>query len=289
MQGCPNRASSANGPVAADTAARVVHLAGSPDKLALSFERNTCRMNDRTVGRVVRVLRRRKNLTQRQLADLCGVSQSTVSSLEAGRINGMTLETVRAAFSSLNADASIQIFWREGVIDLLLDERHAELVGQAAKVLRRLGWQVVPEASYSEYGERGSIDLLGWHAQRRALLVVEVKTELVSVEATLRKHDEKVRLGPRIARDRFGWEPAGVAAVVVLPDESTARRRVARHAAVLDEALPARGRAVTRWLKDPVGGFAGIWFLSSMSRDVPERVSVTPSRVPRDRISDSAA
>jgi hypothetical protein len=57
--------------------------------------------------------------------------------------------------------------------------------------------------SYSVYGERGSIDLLAWHPAIRTLLVIEVKTEVSSVEAMLRKHDEKVRLAPRVAAERF--------------------------------------------------------------------------------------
>jgi hypothetical protein len=55
------------------------------------------------------------------------------------------------------------------------------------------------------FGERGSIDLLAWHESSRTLLVIELKTELTSVEETLRRHDSKVRLAPGIARERFGW------------------------------------------------------------------------------------
>jgi hypothetical protein len=38
------------------------------------------------------------------------------------------------------------------------------------------------EASYSIYGERGSIDILAGHATTRSMLVVEVKSELMSIE-----------------------------------------------------------------------------------------------------------
>jgi hypothetical protein len=68
---------------------------------------------------------------------------------------------------------------------------------------------------------------VAWHAPSATLHVVEVKTSLVSVEETLRRHDVKARLAARIVGDRFGWWPRNVARLLVLPDESTARRRVA--------------------------------------------------------------
>jgi transcriptional regulator with XRE-family HTH domain len=246
-------------------------------------------VKDRTVGRVVRALRHRKRLTQWQLGEACGVSQGTISNLEGGHIDRMSVRAVRAALSRLDADLSLQVFWRYGVVDLLLDERHLVLVGVTSNILRRHGWDVVPEISYSEYGERGSIDLVALQTARRVLLIVEVKTELVSIEATLRKLDEKVRLGPTIVRDRFGWQLALVGRVLVLPEESTARRRVARHEAVLDQALPQRGRAFISWLRSPVRPLAAIWFASpTTGRDHKRRV-VTRSVIGRGEIGQSDA
>ena len=99
-----------------------------------------------------------------------------------------------------------------------------------------------------------------------------------SLEATLRKLDEKARLAPRVARERLGWQASSVGCVLVLLDESTARRRVARHAVVLDQALPARGRAVSRWIRQPAGSLAGIWFLSDTTSGNWARVSVSQMR-----------
>ena len=77
-----------------------------------------------------------------------------------------------------------------------------------SSVLRRLGWDVIPELTYSIYGERGSIDLFGSRADRLAVVVEEVKSDLTRVEETLRKLDEKVRLvTERIGRERLGWAP----------------------------------------------------------------------------------
>jgi len=61
--------------------------------------------------------------------------------------------------------------------------RHAFLAESVVDALRRDSpeWQVFPEVSFSIWGERGVIDLLAWHPGRRALLVIELKTELVDV------------------------------------------------------------------------------------------------------------
>jgi len=121
---------------------------------------------------------------------------------------------------------------------------------------------VVPEVSYSEFGERGSIDLLGWHPEPRTLLVIELKTELTSIEETVRRHDAKARLGARIAHDRFGWRASSVARLLVLPDERTPRRQVERFAYVLGRAYPIRGRDLRAWLTAPADPVSGLLFLT---------------------------
>lgn len=219
-------------------------------------------MQDATVGRVIRLLRRKKGWRQQDLADRAGVSQGMVSLMERGRIDRVSVRAVRAVLGPLDANAFLDVRWIHGILDRLLDEDHAALSGAVAAQLAAWGWEVNPEVWYSVFGERGSIDLLAWHAPSRTLLIIEIKTELVSVEATLRKHDEKVRLGPRIAAERFGWRALAVGAVVVLPSDRTERRRVDRHAAVLVRALPARGLALRRWLQRPMGTIAGLWFVT---------------------------
>ena len=103
--------------------------------------------------------------------------------------------------------------------------------------------------------------------------MVEVKTDLTSVEATLRKHDEKVRLSPAIVRERFGWVPWTVARLLVLPSASTPRRRVAALAEILDRVYPLREDTLREWLHRPVGRGDGILFAG-----LRRRPSTTPSR-----------
>jgi hypothetical protein len=177
----------------------------------------------------------------------------------------------------------------------LVDARHGALVGAAASRLRGLGWEVLPEVSYSEFGERGSIDLLGWRTDERAVVVEEVKSDLTRTEETLRKLDEKTRLvGTKLAYDRLGWRPRAVGRVLVLPDTDRARRQVRANAVVFDAALPARGSEVRGWLRDPVGPIAGVLFVADITPDGTNvarpgtqrvRVAVRPRRC-REQRSD---
>lgn len=203
--------------------------------------------------------------------------------MERGRLEGTPLRSIRAVLEPLEASGWLDLRWRGGLLDRLLDERHASLVGTVVRDLAGWGWEVVPEVSYSVFGERGSIDILGWHARSHSLVVVEAKTELVSIEATLRKHDEKLRLAPKVAAERFGWRSRVVGGVIALASDRTQRRRVDRHAAVLDRALPVRGPEVRAWLRRPSGQMAGLWFVTPTNPGSGHGARDTPWRVRRAR------
>jgi transcriptional regulator with XRE-family HTH domain len=175
------------------------------------------------VGRFIRRCRSGLGWRQVGLAARAAVSQQEVSLVERGHFDGVPLRILRGIARQLDASLELDVRWRGGGLDRLLDEGHAALVGGASDLLRAYSWETRIEVTYAEYGERGSIDILAWHAASRILLVVEVKTELTSVEATLRKHDEKARLAPRVAAKREGWAPGVVARLLVLPDTSTSR------------------------------------------------------------------
>jgi transcriptional regulator with XRE-family HTH domain len=218
-------------------------------------------MDPGRIGATLRALRRRRGLSQRRLGELAGLSQSTVSRAERRHLGSLSVDALERLFGVLDARIRIEIDWRGGAADRLLDQRHAELMAALANEFAKAGWKTIPEVTYAHFGERGSIDLLGVHDATRSVAVAEVKSQLNSLEETLRRHDVKVRLAPGIVRDRVGWSPRHVSRILVLPEDRTARRRVAAHSAVLEAALPARGHAIRAWLRHPVGSLAGIWFL----------------------------
>lgn len=94
------------------------------------------------------------------------------------------VEKLRRHSRALDAEVVVVIRWRGGEIDRLMDEGHASVVGWVMALLAGLGWETAAEVTFAVRGERGSIDVLAWHAASRTLLVVEVKTELTSLEET---------------------------------------------------------------------------------------------------------
>jgi hypothetical protein len=207
------------------------------------------------------------------------VSRSLVAAFEARRIDSTSVGTLRAIAAALDATFAIEIRWRGGALDRLLDERHAHVASAVIGILRATAWLTQPEVSYAHYAERGSIDILAWHPATRTLLVIEVKSQLVSVEETLRKLDEKVRLGPGVAAERFGWRPTATGRVLVLPGSSTNHRHVRAHEPVFEAALPARTDHVRGWLRSPRGSLAGILFVSDVTGADVKSGPATPHRV----------
>ena len=244
-------------------------------------------MDDQRIGRTVRALRRRLGWRQRDLGERSGVSQSTVSLIERGRLQHVGLQTLRRILAAMDASASLTVHWRAGALERLLDEDHAALVARVSEVLRRLSWVVEVEVTYSEFGERGSFDVLAFHPSTRVLLVIEVKTDLASAEAALRKLDEKVRLAPKVARERLAWPAATVTRLLVMDDQSTLRRRVARHGALFAHAFPMRNVAIRRWLAAPKPSRGGLWFMSASDRGrgIRRQIGRARVRLPRSRSS----
>jgi hypothetical protein len=193
----------------------------------------------------------------------------------------MRLGTQRRIARALGLDLEVNLRGLGAEPDRVLDEGHAALLGTGKKWLDGLGWNTLPEVTYSEFGERGSIDLLAWHRPTGTLLVVEIKTELVSIEATLRKLDEKTRLAAGIAARRFEWSAKAVARLLVLPDERVERRRVAAHSAVLDGAFPLRSYAARAWCRSPSGSVAALIFVSDGRGRGAPRTSRRVARIRR--------
>lgn len=220
-------------------------------------------MDDVRVGRLLRALRLRRGLRQVDVAVAAEVGQSTISLVERGHLDRLALRTVRTIFAVVDARFDGVVSWRGGATDRLIDERHSLVVGEIAAILRAEQWTVELEVTYAIFGERGSIDLLAFHSETGTLLVIEVKTEITSVEETIRRHDAKTRLAASIAKTRFGWRSrSGANRLLVVLDTSANRRRIARHERTLRVAYPSGGREVRRWLRRPAVSFAGLLFLS---------------------------
>jgi len=229
----------------------------------------------------VRALRRRLGWRQSDVAARAGCAQATVSETERGHLPSVPI--LRRILAALDAHLVVEVRWRAGELDRLLDADHAALAALVAKLLGAAGWEVRVEVTYNEFGERGSIDLLAFMPATGTLLVVEIKTDIAAVEQTLRKLDEKVRLSRDIAGERFGWQVRHVGWLLVMPESSTLRRKVAAHEALFEKAFPTRGAAVRSWIKRPAGAIAGLWFLSGIAQGSGIRGAGGRTRVRRPK------
>ncbi len=173
----------------------------------------------------------------------------------------MRVGTIRSVARALGASVDLAPRWRGPELDRLLDAAHAALVEAAVKELRRLGWTVVVEWSFNHFGDRGSVDVLAWRDDRRALLVSEVKSIVVDTLEIHAGMDRKVRVARLLLPKERGWHPLVVARVQILPASSTSYDVLRRHGATFGAALAARTTDVRRWLADPQGDLAGIWFV----------------------------
>ncbi len=231
---------------------------------------------------MVQDLRVSRGLRQEDVAARAGVSRETISRVERGRADGMTVGTLRAISRALGMPSMVTLGWRSPEIDRIRDRLHAAMVEEVVSLLGPLGWDTKPEHSFSHYGERGSVDVLAWHAASDALLVVEAKTRLWDIQDLLSTMDRKRRLLPGLVAREFGWKARWVGAVLVLPELSTHRHVVGRHSATFGAALPDRQLAVRAWLDEPTRDLRGIWFLPiSHQHDIGQRSRRRRARVKR--------
>jgi transcriptional regulator with XRE-family HTH domain len=212
------------------------------------------------LGHSFRALRLNKRWRQIDLGEKVGISASVISRIELGRVDRVSIGTLRKVGEALDASLEVRLRWNGEGLDRLLDQAHAGLVEQLVQRLRADGWEADVEVSFSIRGERGSIDVLGYHEASGIVLVTEVKSVVPDSQATLAGVDRKARLAPDVARAR-GWTCRGVARLLIVGDSSTSRRRIDALGATYRAAFPVTGVAVRRWLRRPDGPMAGLLFL----------------------------
>ena len=242
-------------------------------------------MDGVAVGQALRRVRLKRNERQQDVAERAGISRATFSIIERGHLDQVSVGTLRRACEALEVKLDFVVRWRGGDLDRLVHGRHAAMGALLVRRLTGVGWEIVPEASFNHFGERGVIDILAWHPARRALLIVELKTELVDANELLGTMDRRLRLARQIAEGR-GWPaPDTVSAWVVFADSAMNRRRVQALDPLLRSAFPDDGHAARRWGLDPDRRQLALFFLSN-SRETSAMQHLAPrKRVRRSRPS----
>lgn len=231
------------------------------------------------LGAAIRAVRVRLRRRQLDVARAAGVSISTVSRIERGQLGPIALGTLLGVATALEMRIELVPRWRGGDLDRLLAAGHSAMHEQVARLLGTFpGWLSAPEVTFAVYGERGVIDVLAFHPVRRALLVIELKTQLIDVQALLGQVDRYRRLAGRIGRERR-WAASSVGVWVVMRDTSTNRRRIKAHATVLSAALPDGIVQLRRWLNEPTGAIAAVTFLPDSRGRRGRQESATARRI----------
>ena len=208
-------------------------------------------MDDAALGAAVRALRQRRGWRQADLAARAGVSASLIGLLESSGAERVSVRALRRIARALDLRLGWDAGSRSQELARLRDADHARLGELLARRLEAFGWVLVAEASFNHYGERGRIDILAFNPNTNALLVVELKTVVVDVQATLGGLSVKSRVAPFVARG-FGWRSSNVVPGLVIADTTTNRRRITEHDRLFAR-LGLRGRSALHWLQQPVG------------------------------------
>lgn len=186
-------------------------------------------MRNVALGRLLRMVRIRRGMRQSDVAQLAGISPSVVARQERGVIRSVhTLERHAAA---LDLRLDLRLSGRAGELVRLADEEHAAIVELIAGWLRGEGFVVELEASFSEWGERGRIDLLAYDPRTRLLVIVEVKTLLLDLQELLGSASVRERLASTIA-GRRGWTVDRVVTLLAVADGAVNRSVVRQHPAL---------------------------------------------------------
>lgn len=236
-------------------------------------------------GRVLRMLRLRREWRQSDVAMKAGISSSAVGRHENGVIGLLDTFEKHAAVFGLRVD--MRLVGRAGSLVRLGDEEHARLVEMVAGWFRAQGFLTETEASFSEWGERGRIDLLAFDPVTGTLVIVEVRTQLLDLQDLFGSLNVKERLATTIA-ERRGWK-AGRRVTVLAVANTAANRRVVRdHPSLFADFAVRRltmaglrlGGRLMHWVK--ADGEAGSW-LAGRQRVSRQRASPTHRPLPRRR------
>lgn len=201
----------------------------------------------RFIGTAIRDGRRRLGLSQRDLSNLAGVPQSTISRLESGLPTAVSLARVGRLLDRLECRLEVSV--RPPLVVGGPSERdavHARILRYVERWLRRLRFETAREVPIGADRVRGWLDLLAWRERDRVAVLGEVKGDIDDVGALERQIAWYERDMWTAARE-LGWRPARV---VVLGTALASRRNA--------EVVRAHSDSLRRRFPTPPGDLLAV-------------------------------
>jgi transcriptional regulator with XRE-family HTH domain len=198
----------------------------------------------RQLGRVVRIARTRRHLTQTQLGEAVGLSQSEMSRLELGSGSGAPIRVWLALAAALGLRPRFEL-GRDPQEDAI-DAGHLAIQELLLRYAATTGCSGTFELPIHGSDPARSVDVFVRDDARRRLIVEEAWNSFGDIGAGARSFDRKIAAASELAVALGGERPYAVHGLWVI--RATARNRtiVARYPEVFGRRFPGSSRA---WMR----------------------------------------
>jgi transcriptional regulator with XRE-family HTH domain len=202
------------------------------------------------IGSTIKVTRQSIGWTERELAGRLGTSQGAIQRLEDGTQAHLNVRLATAALDVLGIRVTIDAD-PVGLSDRReqRDSVHARCCGYIARQLQVREWEVRTEVEIGEGRTRGWIDVLAFRRLDRALLVIEVKTEINDVGRLLRSLGWYAR-SCRDAAQSIGWRPRLVVPALIALATVEVDARLIANADLVRHSLPDNADRLAAWIEN---------------------------------------
>jgi transcriptional regulator with XRE-family HTH domain len=179
---------------------------------AEAIQRNRAQLA--ALGAEARTSRVRRRLTQRQLAERAGVSQTTISRLERGQGGGLTLDTWQRVFVALGRRLLVDA--ARDPVEEPRDAGHLAIQELVLKLGRKAGYSGVFELSSKPLDPARSTDVGLRDDRRRWLLLIECWNTIGDIGAATRSTTRKIAEAEAFAVAAGGEQPHRIASCWVV-------------------------------------------------------------------------
>jgi transcriptional regulator with XRE-family HTH domain len=200
------------------------------------------------LGKAVREGRRRRRLTQAQLAARVGLSQATVSRIERGEGDGVPIACWIGVGLALGLTPRFE-FARDP-LETTADAGHLAIQELLLRMGRSTGYAGTFELPITPVGPRHSVDVCLKHAQARRLVLLEAWNSITDIGAGARSFDRKLAS----AREVGGWLDGGsyeIRGAWVVRATRRNRELLARYPEVFEAKFPGSSLG---WARALAGG-----------------------------------